>query len=176
MNWGNIEHRTSNAEHRMKDQPALPGRARHSVRAFWRCPASRAAHHVRGGQGTARPTGFMVPMHATHRKEALHEPANSLLKKSIFRRRRGDESQISWDFERQVRDSLRRLLLFQQAAKARQRGFGLRRHVCALIRRDMSTLRSIATEDGSRRRKRRHAAALRTVSRALKANQYEAMA
>ncbi len=55
----------------MKDRQALPGRARHSVRAFWRCVASRATHHVRGGQGTARPTGFMVPMHAKNRKRAL---------------------------------------------------------------------------------------------------------
>ena len=44
-------------------------------------------------------------------------PPNSLLKKSVFRRRRGDESQISLDFEGKVRDSLRPLLLFQQAAK-----------------------------------------------------------
>ena len=34
------------------------GRARHTVRALWRCSASRATHHVRGGQRTARPTGF----------------------------------------------------------------------------------------------------------------------
>ncbi len=54
-------------------QPALPGRARHSVRAVWRCSANRATHHIRGGQGTARPTGFMVPMHAKNRKEAPRE-------------------------------------------------------------------------------------------------------
>ncbi len=34
--------------------------ARHSVRALWRCPTNRATHHVRGGQRTARPTGFMA--------------------------------------------------------------------------------------------------------------------
>jgi hypothetical protein len=42
---------------------------------------------------------------------------NSLLKKFVFCRRRGDESQISSGFGGEVRDSLRRLLLFQQAAK-----------------------------------------------------------
>ncbi len=61
---GNIQHSTFNVEHPMKDQQALADRARHSprhrmsgsVRAFWRCTGSRATHHVRGGQGTARPT------------------------------------------------------------------------------------------------------------------------
>ena len=53
-----------NIQHPMKDQQTLPGRARHSprhrmsgsVRAVRRCTASRAIHHARGGQGTARPT------------------------------------------------------------------------------------------------------------------------
>ncbi len=48
----------------------LPGRAGRSprhrmsgpVRALWRCSASRATHHVRGGQGTARPTRFRGSM------------------------------------------------------------------------------------------------------------------
>ena len=56
MNLGNIEHPTSNIQHPMKNQPALPGMARHSLRALWRRTASRATHHARGGQGTARPT------------------------------------------------------------------------------------------------------------------------
>ena len=60
----------------MKDQQALPGRARHSVRALWRCSASRATHHVRGGQGTARPTRSRGSMHARIRMGAFHEPGN----------------------------------------------------------------------------------------------------
>ncbi len=54
----------------MKGQPAFAGRARHSprhrmsgsVRALWRCSASRVTHHVRGGQRTARPTRFRGSM------------------------------------------------------------------------------------------------------------------
>ena len=44
--------------------------------------------------------------------------ANSPLKNSFLCRRRGDESQISSVSEVPVRDSLRRLLLFQRAANA----------------------------------------------------------
>ncbi len=40
----------------------------------------------------------------------------AITKSLFFRRRRGDGSQISMDFEGPVRDSSRRLLLFQQAA------------------------------------------------------------
>ncbi len=56
-------------------QQALPDRARHSERALWRCSASRATHHFRGGQGTARPTGFMVPRHAKRNKKGAPEKA-----------------------------------------------------------------------------------------------------
>ncbi len=180
---GNIQQSTSNIQYPMKDYQALPGRARHSVRAFWRCAASRATHHVRGGQRTARPTRFMVPMHAKDREEALHEPGNIEHRTSNAEHRMkrsphltltlsppirmgaerekpaarepgsADWKLTSGSWSQCMRKIERRLSMNRMASR---RFWGVRGHVRALFRRDTS-----------RRGKRRHVAALQDAVAAI---------
>ncbi len=84
-------------------------------------------HHGTGAARLSRRDGISFRGAIRRTLEPRYLGWQQPVEKLIFRRRRGDESQISLDFESQVRDSPRRLLLFQQTATGTKAAFTKKR-------------------------------------------------